>query len=51
MSKVPPNPEQPGRILEEHLHDGLVIDGELDLPAFVESVFGFTLPALRTDAG
>jgi hypothetical protein len=28
MSKVPPNPEQPGRILEEHMHDGFVIDGE-----------------------
>ena len=30
MSEVPktPNPEQPGRILEEHLHDGLAIDGE-----------------------
>ena len=28
MSKVPPNPERPGRILEGHLHDGVVIDGE-----------------------
>ena len=30
MSKVPmtPNPEQPGRIFEEHMHEGLVIDGE-----------------------
>ena len=28
MSKVPPNPEQPGRILEGNLHDGFVIDGD-----------------------
>jgi hypothetical protein len=28
MSNVPPNPEQPGRIFEEHLRDGLVVDGE-----------------------
>ena len=30
MSEVPktPNPEQPGRILEEHMREGLVIDGE-----------------------
>jgi hypothetical protein len=28
VSKVPPNPERPGRILEGHLHDGVVIDGE-----------------------
>ena len=32
MSKVPPNPKQPGRILEEHLHDGFVVDGEPPLP-------------------
>ena len=28
MSKVPPNPEQPGRIFEVHMRQGLKIDDD-----------------------